>query len=31
MTRLESRGGKQMLWRKIIQGPTGWVRMAVAP
>lgn len=31
MTRLESRGGKQMLWRKIIQGPSGWVRLAVAP
>ena len=31
LERLKTRGGKQMLWRKIIQGPNGWVRLAVAP
>ena len=29
-TRLESRGGKQMLWRKIVQGPTGWINFVPA-
>jgi ribosomal protein L34 len=31
MTRLETRGGKQMLWKKILRGPEGWVRFAPAP
>lgn len=30
-TRLSSRGGKQILWNKILQGPRGWVRLVVAP
>ena len=30
-TRLQSRGGKQMLWRKILQGPSGWTKFVPAP
>ena len=29
--RLESRGGQQMLWKKILKGPSGWVKLAPAP
>jgi ribosomal protein L34 len=29
--RLETRGGKQMIWRKLIQGPSAWVKLAPAP
>jgi hypothetical protein len=28
-TRLQSRGGKQMLWRKIIKGPKGWIGLGL--
>ena len=31
MERLSYRGGKQMLWRKILKGPQGWVNLAVGP
>ena len=30
-TKLQSRGGKQVLWRKILKGPTGWTTMVPAP
>jgi hypothetical protein len=30
-TRLQTRGGQQMLWRKILKGPTGWVNFVPAP
>jgi ribosomal protein L34 len=29
--RLETRGGKQMLWRKILQGKKGWINFVPAP
>ena len=29
--RLQSRGGKQLLWRKIIQGKKGYVTFVCAP
>lgn len=29
--RLETRGGKQILWRKLLKGPTGWVNLVPAP
>jgi hypothetical protein len=28
-TRLQSRGGKQMLWRKILKGPKGWIELGM--
>ena len=31
LTRLETRGGKQILWRKIIDGPRGWTTFVPAP
>ena len=30
-TRLQSRGGKQMLWRKILKGKQGWITFVPAP
>ena len=30
-TRLSTRGGKQMLWKKILKGPSGWTTFAPAP
>ncbi len=30
-TRLQSRGGQQMLWRKILKGKNGWVNFVPAP
>lgn len=30
-TRLQTRGGKQILWRKIIKGPSGWTQFVPAP
>ncbi|CAF1011492.1 unnamed protein product [Brachionus calyciflorus] len=30
-TRLQTRGGKQMLWKKIIKGPRGWIQFVPAP
>ncbi len=30
-TRLQTRGGKQILWRKLLQGPKGWVKLVPAP
>ncbi|RNA03878.1 hypothetical protein BpHYR1_032886 [Brachionus plicatilis] len=30
-TRLQTRGGKQMLWRKIVKGPAAWTQFAPAP
>ena len=29
--RLETRGGKQILWRKLLQGPRGWTTLVPAP
>ena len=26
-TKLQSRGGKQVLWRTILKGKTGWISM----
>lgn len=31
LTRLETRGGKQMLWRKLIKGQQGWINLVPAP
>ena len=31
LTRFQTRGGKQMIWRKILEGPSGWTRLAPAP
>jgi ribosomal protein L34 len=30
-TRLQSRGGKQILWRKLLQGKKGYVTLVAAP
>jgi ribosomal protein L34 len=30
-TRLQTRGGKQILWRKILKGPNGWVSLYAGP
>lgn len=30
-TRLETRGGKQILWRKILKGKKGMITLAAAP
>lgn len=30
-TKLQSRGGKQVLWRKILKGPFGWTTMVPSP
>lgn len=30
-TRLSSRGGKQILWRKLLKGKSGWTTFVVAP
>ncbi len=30
-TRLETSGGKKILWRKIIKGPKGWTQFVAAP
>jgi ribosomal protein L34 len=30
-TKLQTRGGQQMLWRKILKGPSEWVKLVPAP